>query len=72
MSLRRLLIIVAQVVITATISVAGVLGLLMHFEVGSQVASGVTRDGLERLRPGMDEQTVVAMIGAPLWEREKM
>jgi hypothetical protein len=56
------------VVVAVIVSVIGVLALLMHFEVGSRIASGMTRDAFERLRPGMDEQSVLAAIGGPLWE----
>lgn len=56
------------VVITAIVSIIGVLALLMHFEVGSRIAPGMTRDAFMQLRPGMDEQRVLAAIGAPLWE----
>jgi hypothetical protein len=33
-----------------------------------RIASGMTRDAFVQLRPGMDEQAVLAAIGAPLWE----
>jgi hypothetical protein len=56
------------VVVAAILSTVGVLALLMHFEVGSRIASGMTRDAFVQLRPGMDEQAVLAAIGAPLWE----
>jgi hypothetical protein len=58
----------ALVLVVAVTSSVSVFLLLMHFEVGSIVAAGMTRDAFERARPGMDEQSVLAAIGAPLWE----
>ena len=55
-------------VVAAVVSIIGVLALLMRFEVGSRIAPGMTRDAFVQLRPAMDEQRVLAAIGAPLWE----
>lgn len=36
--------------------------------VGSEIGASVTKDGLLALRPGMTEDQVVALIGAPICE----
>lgn len=64
----RIVMIAVTVVVTAIVSIIGVLALLMHFEAGSRIAPEMTRDAFVQLRPGMDEQRVLAAIGAPLWE----
>ena len=64
----RIAMIAVIVVVAAVVSIIGVFALLMRFEVGSRIAPGMTRDAFVQLRPGMDEQRVLAAIGAPLWE----
>jgi len=39
--------------------------------VGSRLGDGVTKDGLLRLRPGLDEAQVVERLGPPLTRQEK-
>jgi hypothetical protein len=58
---------VAAVTISA-LSALSVLLLLVHFDAGNLVAQGLSKEALLRLRPGMSEQEVLAVAGAPLFE----
>jgi hypothetical protein len=37
-----------------------------YFEVGSEMAKGINREGLVELRPGMTEEEILQLIGPPL------
>lgn len=43
----------------------------MYFQFGSQIAPGMGKDSLLKLRPGMSKQEVVALVGRPLGMSER-
>lgn len=42
---------------------------LWHFDAGSEVAKGLTKEGLLALRPGMSTMQILSILGEPLFER---
>ncbi len=66
---RALIWTVAGIVILALAAIGAVASL---WDIGSEVAAGVSKEGLLALRPGMAEAEIHRLLGEPLSRRERL